>query len=148
MPSLERSSFYINITIVKDFFQAAFLQNNPSSGREERTMNKTEERLEEEVFQYNGITSDNFYDLEQACMALNELLGNYQWDYEPTPQKAMEFLSAVGENVEKCSDEAKWSGEYIHGYKKIMWLIRIARDYCSSALERCQNVYYEGLLSE
>lgn len=111
-------------------------------------MSEKEIKLQEEVRQYEGIISDNLYDLEKAHMALEELLGTYNWDYEPTPQKAMEYGLAVGEEIEKCSDEAKYSWDYITGYKKIMWLVSVARDYCFSALKSCNNAYYGGVSNE
>lgn len=102
----------------------------------------------EEILQYEDIVGNNLYDLEKAQMALQELLDTYEWNYTPTAQKAMEYGCAVGKEIEKCGGEAKRSWYYINDYKKIMWLVSVARDYCHSALERCSNAYYGGACHE
>lgn len=107
-----------------------------------------EEKLYEEVRQYEEVIMDNLCDLEKAKMALNDLLDTYNWNYEPTIQKALEYGTAAREEAEKCSDEAKMSWKYMYDYKKIMWLVSVARDYCNSALESCNNAYYGGAIHE
>lgn len=101
-------------------------------------------QLEEKIYQYESIITDNLCDLEKAHMALNELLNEYEWEYEPTAQKALEYGSAMGKEVYKCDKEAKFSYKYLNDYKKIMWLVSIARDYCYLALKSCNDVYYGG----
>lgn len=102
------------------------------------------EAVQKEVLDYEDILNDNFYNLEKAQMALEELLGSYEWDYTPTAQKAMEYGSAIGKEMEKCSDEAKRSWNYLNDYKRIMWLISVARDYCYLALEKCESALEYG----
>lgn len=71
-------------------------------------------------------------------MALNELLNCYQWDYEPDARKAIEYGNTVDAD-KHCDKEAKWSWEYINDYSRIMWLVRIAKDYCFAALDKCEK---------
>lgn len=106
----------------------------------------SEKELQKEVFQYEEIISENIADLEKAHMALNELLNEYRWDYEPDARKAIEY-STVGAD-KNCDREAKWSWEYINGYKKIMWLASVAMDYCHDALESCNKAYCGGADNE
>lgn len=80
--------------------------------------------------------------LENAGMALRELLENYEWVHEPSAKKAVYYGSAIPEQREEDED-AERSWLYIHDYRKIMWLINVAFDYCNSALDdinACQEV--------
>ena len=103
-------------------------------------MNDNNVQIEKKIEEYEGILYDSSVSIEKAVFALNELLDKYEWNYEPTAQKAMEYGSAVGKMISECSDEAKLSWEYINDYKKIMWLINVARDYCYLILDKCNNV--------
>lgn len=98
----------------------------------------SEKELQKEVFQYEEVIDSNLADLEKAYMALSELLNEYHWDYEPDVRKAIEYGSTLHED-ENCDKKAKWSWEYINGYKKIMWLVSVAKDYCYEALESCNK---------
>lgn len=95
--------------------------------------------------QYEDIISDNMYDLEMVIMAINELLNDYDWAYEPDARKAIEYGSTSGGNKDEVG---KFSYKYINEYKRIIWLVRVARDYCRSALDRCNNIYNGSLASE
>ena len=100
-------------------------------------MSETETQLKNDV-DFEEVVTENLVDLEKACMALDELITQYDWNYEPNARKALEFSSSI--NPDKyCDKEAEWSWRYIADYKKIMWLISIAKDYCYSALEKCEN---------
>lgn len=83
--------------------------------------------------------SDNIYNVESAQMALNEIIEKFDYNYEPDARKALEYGTTVNAN-ERCDKDAKRSWEYLYGYKKIMWLIRVARDYCDKAIECCERV--------
>lgn len=90
------------------------------------------------TLQYEQALTDNLADLEKAWMALNELLNEYEWVHLPDAKKAVEY----GETVfakENCSKEAEHSWKYIADYKKIMWLVNVARDYCCTAIENCNK---------
>lgn len=104
-------------------------------------MSRKETDLEERVSQYDVMAFHAMIDLEKAKMGLSELLDEYEWDYEPTAQKALEYGSAMGEEVYKCDREAKFSYNYLNDYKKIMWLARVALDYMDTALSNIQEVY-------
>lgn len=96
------------------------------------------EKLKEQTNE--SIIFENSIALEKAQMALDELLNEYDRNFVPTIQKALNFSSAVGKEVHNCSDEEKFSWKFMYDYKRIMWLIRIASDYCYSALENCNKV--------
>ena len=100
---------------------------------------------ENENLEYQDITFDNLCDLEMASMALNELLNEYDWAYEPDAIKAIEHGSTAGGSKDKA---AQFSYKYIADYRKIMWLVKVARDYCLLALERCENVCNGGVSNE
>lgn len=99
-----------------------------------------------EKVDYECLVMDNIYNLEKADMALNELLNEYQWDYEPSAYDAIKFGSAIGGIG--CTEKEKRSWNYIEGYKKIMWLVSVARDYCSLSLEACERIYAGGVVNE
>lgn len=100
---------------------------------------------EKDELKYEDITEDNLYDLEMASMALRELLNQYDWAYEPDARKAIEYGSTVGGSKDKV---AQFSYKYIADYRKIMWLVRVARDYCLLALERCEMACCGGASNE
>lgn len=78
--------------------------------------------------------NDNVYDLEQAIMALEEIINSYEWDFEPDARKALEYSTTV-KPKENCDKDAELSWLYLRGYKKIMWLVRVAKDYCWNIFE-------------
>ena len=90
-------------------------------------MNKNETKLQKEIFTYQESASDSIVDLEKATMALQELLNEYDWAYEPDARKALEHSTTVGGSQDKV---AQFSYKYIADYKKIMWLVKVALDYC------------------
>lgn len=80
----------------------------------------------------------NLYDLNQALMALDSITDKYEWDYEPDARKASEYGGTV--NSDKfCDAEAKRSWEYVVGYKTIMFLVNVARDYCRNISDECEQ---------
>lgn len=97
--------------------------------------------------EYEGIVGDNLVDLEKAHMALDELLNEYEWINPPDARKAMEYAQTVHPD-EKCDEQAKNSWKYMADYRKIMWLVNIARDYCYSALNACKEAYCGGIKHE
>lgn len=99
-----------------------------------------------EKVDYEGLVMDNIYNLEKASMALNELLNEYEWDCEPSAYDAIKFGNAIGGRG--CTEEEKHSWRYIDGYRKIMWLVSVARDYCFSALSDCEKAYAGGAANE
>ena len=82
--------------------------------------------------------SDNIYNLESVQMALGEIIEKFDYNYEPDARKALEYGNTVHAN-KYCDEDAKRSWEYIYGYKKIMWLVKVARDYCDMAIDICNN---------
>ena len=103
-------------------------------------MNEMKQKTE---FDYEDILNYNFYNLEKASMALNELLNAYEWNYTPDARKALEYSCTMYPD-KFCDDESKRSWEYVVGYKRIMWLVSIARDYCFLALESCESALDRG----
>ena len=110
-------------------------------------MSETGNELHKTKVDYDGLVMDNIYNLEKANMALNQLLDEYQWDCEPSAYDAIKFGNTVGARRE-CTDEEKHSWDYITGYRKIMWLVSVARDYCFSALTDCEKAYAGGAAHE
>lgn len=100
-------------------------------------MSETETQLKNDV-DFEEVVTENLVDLEKAYMALDELINQYCWNYKPDARKAIEFSETVNA-MEYCDEEAKMSWRYIADYKKIMWLVSIAKDYCYSALESCEK---------
>lgn len=78
-------------------------------------------------------------DIEIGITSMDKLLEEYEWKDAPDLRMAFEYYS--GKNT---SDEAKRSWGFFYGYKDIMWLSRIARDYMISASEKIDK-FYEGL---
>lgn len=111
-------------------------------------MSEKGNEIQSNIKDYDGLVMDNIYNLENASMALNELLDTYQWDYEPSAYDAIKYGNTVGSKLEKCTKEEKHSWEYITDYKKIMWLISVARDYCYLALTDFENAYAGGAANE
>lgn len=85
---------------------------------------------------YEDIIDDNIVDLEKAHMAIRTLLDEYDWNYEPDAYKAIKYGNSTNAR-EKCSNEEQFSWKYLQDYKKIMFLIKVANDYCYAAFERC-----------
>lgn len=100
---------------------------------------------EKEILKCEDLAEDNLYDMEMAYTALDELLNQYDFAYEPDARKAIEHSSTVGGSKDKV---AQFSHKYIADYRKIMWLLRVARDYCYSTLERCDKVCCGGASNE
>lgn len=78
-------------------------------------------------------------ELEKARMALRELLNGYEWDYEPSASKALEWGGTIP-SYQKDDEDAKHSWEYLYDYRKIMWLIHVAFDYCYSAINMAEDI--------
>lgn len=93
-------------------------------------MKKTEYELEE-------IINDADVDLYKAIMALEEFINVYDWDVEPTTDKANKYGSST--NRENCSKDEEISWKLLTEYDKIKWLIQIAHDYCWSASKALQK---------
>lgn len=91
------------------------------------------------LLQYEDTIINNLADLQKAHMALDELLDEYEWQQLPDARKAVEYGATVNAK-ERCDIEAERSWKYIADYKKIMWLVNVARDYCSVAIENCNKV--------
>lgn len=91
--------------------------------------------------------SDNIYNLESAQMALNEIIEAFDYNYEPDARKALEYGNTVHAN-KYCDEDAKHSWEYLYGYKKIMWLVKVARDYCHNAIDCCEKIQCGGICHE
>lgn len=108
-------------------------------------MNNKEIDLRERVLQYDDMAFEAIVGLEKAHMALGELINGYNWDYEPTAQKALKYGSSSSGDIVRSDKEAEFSYKYINDYKKIMWLAEVALDYMDSALKNIQNVYEENV---
>lgn len=103
----------------------------------------TAPNISTEEIEYDGIMMENSYNLKNASTALQEILDQYDWNYQPNARKAVEYGCTV--HPERfCDEEAKRSWEYVVGYKRIMWLVSIARDYCFLALESCESALERG----
>lgn len=107
-------------------------------------MDKEVKELQEKISKYEDIVTYSEIDIEKATMALQVLLDEYDWDYEPTLQKAMKTGFAKGKEIDECTEEEKFSYQYIYDYKKIMWLVRVAFDYCLSASNNITSVQTEA----
>ena len=95
------------------------------------------ENIDELLNKYNTCQANAFnasIKLENAGMALRELLENYEWAHEPSAEKALYYGNTIPEHREEDED-AERSWLYIYDYRKIMWLINVAFDYCYSALD-------------
>ena len=103
-------------------------------------MEKEIKELREKILKYEDIVTYSEIDIEKATMALQVLLDEYDRGYEPTLRKAMKSGFASGEEISKCTEEENFSYRYIYDYKKIMWLVRIAFDYCLSASNNINSV--------
>lgn len=99
--------------------------------------------LQKETQDYEDIIAESLDNLNKAQMALDILTEEYDWNYNPDARKAFKFANTVNAK-EKCTDEEYFSWKYLCDYKKIMFLIHIASDYCQSALEVCKEVYEGG----
>lgn len=110
-------------------------------------MSEREEQLAKKVSDYEGIIADNLVELDKMYMAIQEILDTYEHNYIPETGKAYEYANTVHAEA-TCSNEAKWAWEYMCGYKKIMWLANVARDYCYLAIKNCENVYQRGAENE
>lgn len=105
-------------------------------------MSENREDLEKKLSNCHENAFESSIKLEKAKMALRQLLDEYEWDYEPSAEKALYYGRAIP-GQRKKDEYAKKSWSYIYDYKKIMWLINIAYDYCNSALDdinACQEV--------
>lgn len=99
-------------------------------------MSENTEILQKKLINCKDIAYEAIGSLDKAKMALEELMSSYYWDYEPSARDAVEYGSTLGkENKDDLGEKARWSWEYIEGYKKIMWLVDIAHDYCLLALD-------------
>lgn len=105
-------------------------------------MSKNESKLQNEIFRYQESASDASVDLEKATMALQELLNEYDWAYEPDARKAIEHSSTIGGSQDKV---AQFSYKYIADYKKIMWLAKVALDYCHIVSEQINLIQNGGV---
>ena len=79
------------------------------------------------VFDAESLLNDIQNASYKGCMAVNALLDKYEYAYEPNPYDAIKYSNGV----DKC-DHAQQSWSYIYGYKEIMWLANVARDYFCS----------------
>lgn len=105
-------------------------------------MSENREDLEKNLSNCHENAFASSIKLEKAKMALGQLLDNYEWAHEPSARKAVYYGSTIPEQREE-DDDAERSWLYIHDYRKIMWLINVAYDYCNSALDdinACQEV--------
>ena len=100
---------------------------------------KTAEEMRNIIFECDAKTLDLSVALENARMALRELLNDYEWDYEPSASKALEWGGIIPSH-QKNDEDAKHSWEYLHDYKRIMWLIHVAFDYCYSAINIAEDI--------
>ena len=105
-------------------------------------MSENREDLEKNLSNCHENAFESSIKLEKARMALSQLLDNYDWAYEPSAEKALYYGNTIpGQREEDEDAERSWL--YIYDYKKIMWLINVAYDYCNSALDdinACQGV--------
>lgn len=74
-------------------------------------------------------------ELDMALQAMNELINDYDWNITPNASKAIKYGTSIGAEKENCSFEYKMSWKWITEYKRIIWLMKVARDYCYNALQ-------------
>lgn len=69
--------------------------------------------------------------LKKAFMALSEIIDSYDWDLDDVyiPEASLLY----GKGLDQ-SEKAKHAFEYATGYKRVMWLVHIAFDYCYEAM--------------
>ena len=114
-------------------------------GERKHTMDNKKIDLQEKIIEYENAVGDSAKDIEMATMALQELLNEYDWNYTPDARKAIEHGSTVGGSQDKV---AQFSYKYIADYRKIMWLIQIAFDYCFLASKDIDSIYRGGVVNE
>ena len=107
-------------------------------------MSENESTLQKEIFRYQDSVYDSFVDIEKATMALRELLNEYEWAYEPDARKAIEHSSTIGGSEDKV---AQFSYKYIADYRKIMWLVNVALDYCCKVAEQINFIQNGGVVN-
>lgn len=102
-------------------------------------MNDCTKKDSDRILKLENSFFDASCDLEKAKMALGELR-QYDWSHKPDPAKAIEYMETTEkEKRDALGEDAEHSFEYIFDYKRIMWLVEVALDYCCSALDRIDN---------
>lgn len=102
-------------------------------------MNENEMRTA--ILKYDETLMECSGDIDKALMALNELINNYDSVLLPDARKAIEHGTTIGGSKD---EQAQFSWKYIYDYKRIMWLIRIAFDYCSSVSQSINSFAIEN----
>lgn len=74
-------------------------------------------------------------ELNEAVMALYELTENYDTSRELNIKDAMDYYQG---NKENTTGEESW--KFLAESKRIMWFARVAKRYCESAMEKCEEV--------
>lgn len=97
-------------------------------------------KIYEELREYADTCMENEYDLTQCYQALSTCIDEFaDGVISPDPYKAI--LWAKGQDK---SEEAEFSCRFIYEYKKLCWLVQVARDYCFNALEKLEKVNNVG----
>lgn len=117
----------------------------PSMGERKHTMDNNKIELQNKIIDYENAVEDSVKDIEMATMALKELLNEYDWSYAPDARKAIEHASTVGGSQDEI---AQFSYKYISDYRKIIWLIQIAFDYCFLVSKNIDYIYNGGARNE
>lgn len=75
---------------------------------------------------------ESHWRMEMAIFALNDLLNDYDSNEDYlSATNVLEYKNS--KERDKLSDNAKLSYLFLEDYKRIMWMIRVARDYIFDA---------------
>lgn len=88
-------------------------------------------------YKLGEIIDESIVDLKKATMALQEFVDEYDWDVEPTADKAKKFI--LHTDARKCPKDEEISWKLLAEYDKIKWLVHVALDYCWNASEILQK---------
>lgn len=76
-------------------------------------------------YELSEIIDDSLIEIENAIFMLNEFIDDYEWDIIPTVEKASKYGTESGEHTK----DEEISYRLLNEYKRIIKIIRIARDY-------------------
>ena len=99
-----------------------------------------EKRMTETEIVYNDAISESKISIEKALGAFDELI-DYEWDVDYlTVNDAVKCFNTPPELREtECSVSERVAFNLIKDYKRIVWLINVARDYCVSCSKELQK---------
>ena len=90
------------------------------------------------LYDYEEAIYLSYVELKKGYMALNDFLSDYHWDVQPTAKKAIKYGNTINPDKE-CSLDEKISYRLLTDYERMMWLVEVARDYCSNVCDTLNN---------